>query len=187
MAKKSDGGFEVLLGDTQLLSLFVIVVVLLAVFFTMGYVLGRHSGAASTDAIASKEPAVQMSPRAAPSESPVPASNPASAPAESAAEPAVPAPAPEARIKPPAREPAPPAAPLAPTAGQTFLQVAASKDAAVVANVLKKKGFPTVLAPSPIAGVFRVLVGPLADKSTVASTRARLEKAGFDGAIVVKY
>ena len=188
MAKKSDGGFEVLLGDTQLLSLFVIVVVLLAVFFTMGYVLGRHSGAASTDAIASKEPAVQMPPRAAPSESPVPASNPASAPAESAPEPAVPAPAPEARIvKPPAREPAPPAAPLAPAAGQTFLQVAASKDAGVVANVLKKKGFPTVLAPSPIEGVFRVLVGPLADKSAVASTRARLEKAGFDGAIVAKY
>ena len=188
MAKKSDGGFEVLLGDTQLLSLFVIVVVLLAVFFTMGYVLGRHSGAASTDAIASKEPAVQMPPRAAPSESPpVPASSPAPAPAESATEPAVPAPAPDARIKPPAREPAPPAAPLAPTTGQTFLQVAASKDAEVVANVLKKKGFPTVLAPSPIAGVLRVLVGPLADKSAVASTRARLEKAGFDRAIVLKY
>jgi cell division septation protein DedD len=187
MAKKSDGGFEVLLGDTQLLSLFVIVVVLLAVFFTMGYVLGRHSGAASTDAIASKEPAVQMPPRAAPSETPVPASNLASAPAESAPEPAVPAPAPDVRIKPPAREPAPPAAPLAPAAGQTFLQVAASKDAEVVANVLKKKGFPTVLAPSPMAGVFRVLVGPLADKSAVAGTRARLEKAGFDGAFVVKY
>lgn len=193
MATKSDGEFEVLLGNTQLLSLFVIVVILLAVFFTMGYVLGRHSGAASTDAIASKEPAVQMPPRAAPSESPAPSSNPASTPAESAAEPAAPvaspAPPPDARPKPPTRQPAPPAAPSAPAAGQTFLQVVAGKrpDAELVAGVLTKKGFSTVLAPSPTEGVFRVLVGPLSDASTIASIRTRLEKAGFDKAIVRRY
>ena len=122
MAKKPDGGFEVLLGDRQLLSLFVIVVVLLAVFFTMGYVLGRHTGSASTEAIASKEPVVQLPPRAAPSEA-----LPVSTPAESVPEPAVPAPPPDARTKPPAREPAPPAAPSAPAAGQTFLQLRAIK------------------------------------------------------------
>src|SRR5687767_11711005 len=35
--------FEMVLGNKQLLSVFFIVVVLLAVFFTMGYVVGRNS------------------------------------------------------------------------------------------------------------------------------------------------
>jgi hypothetical protein len=65
--------------------------------------------------------------------------------------------------------------------------VAASKDAAVVAKVLTKKGFPTVLAPGPTEGVFRVLVGPLTDANAIARTRTSLEKAGFDGAIVRRY
>lgn len=184
MAKKPDGGFEVFLGDRQLLSLFVIVVVLLAVFFTMGYVLGRHSGTAGTEAVASKAPAVQLPPRAAPSQLPV------SLPAESLPEPAPQAPPPETpRAKPPAREPAPTAAPANPAAGQTFLQLRAIKrpDAELVAGVLKKKGFPTMVAPSTKEGLFRVLVGPLADKDAVGKTRTDLEKAGFPDAIVMKY
>jgi len=201
MANKPDGGFEVLLGDRQLLSLFVIVVVLLAVFFTMGYILGRHSEAGSTEAIASKEPDAQVLPRAAPSGSPAPSSQPASTPAESAPEPAAPPSAPvtapvepparppDARVKPPARQPAPPTAPSAPAAGQTFLQVVATNllDAERVAGVLAKKGFSTVVAPSPKEGIFRVLVGPLPDKSAVASTRTSLEKAGFDKADLRRY
>jgi cell division septation protein DedD len=177
MAKKPDGGFEVFLGDRQLLSLFVIVVVLLAVFFTMGYVLGRHSGTGSTEAVASKEPAVQLPPRAAPSQLPV------SAPAESVPEPAAEAPPPAAR------EPAPAAAPSSPAAGQTFLQLRAIKrpDAELVAGVLRKKGFPTLVAPSTKEGLFRVLVGPLADKDAIASARKDLEKAGFPDTIVMKY
>ncbi len=190
MAKKPDGGFEVFLGDRQLLSLFVIVVVLLAVFFTMGYVLGRHSGAAGTEAIASKEPAVQLPPRAAPSELPSPSSQPVSTPAESVPEPAAPAPPPEVpRAKPAAREPARTAAPSSPAAGQTFLQLKAIKrpDAELFAGVLRKKGFPIMVAPSTKDGLFRVLVGPLADKDAIASARKDLEKAGFPDAIVMKY
>jgi cell division protein FtsN len=201
MAKKSDGDFEVLLGNTQLLSLFVIVVILLGVFFTMGYILGRHSGAASADAIATKEPAVQMPPRAAPSESPAPSSKAESTPAERASEPAAAptapatapvgsmAPASEARAKRAAREPAPPAAPSAPAAGQTFLQVVATNrsDAEGVAGVLAKKGFSTMVAPSPKAGVFRVMVGPLADAEAVSKTRTRLEKAGFATPVLQRY
>jgi cell division protein FtsN len=203
MAKKPDGGYEVLLGDRQLLSLFVIVVVLLAVFFTMGYVLGRHTGAASTEDTASKEPAVQMPPRTAPSTSPAPSSQPVSTPVESVPEPAAavsapatapvgspPVPPPEARTKPPAREPAPVAASSTPAAGQTFLLVVARTgrpDAEVVAGVLKKKGFPALVAPSSKQGVFRVLVGPLADKSAINATLKNLNKAGFPDAIVQRY
>jgi cell division protein FtsN len=201
MAKKTDGEFEVLLGNTQLLSLFVIVVILLGVFFTMGYVLGRHSGAASVDAVASKEPAIQAPMRTAPSEAPAPSNKAESTPVEAASGPAAtptaPATAPvgsmappsEVRSKPPAREPAPPAAPPAPVAGQTYLQVVATNrvDADGVARVLAKSGFSTVVAPSSKDGIFRVLVGPLADASAIPSTRKDLEKAGFDKAIPIKY
>lgn len=39
-----DGEFELILGNRQLLSVFFIVVVLLGVFFTMGYIVGKNAG-----------------------------------------------------------------------------------------------------------------------------------------------
>jgi cell division protein FtsN len=51
MPRNEDGEFELILGNKQLLSVFFIVVVLLGVFFTMGYIVGRNSapvGAAET-------------------------------------------------------------------------------------------------------------------------------------------
>src|SRR5215471_9985659 len=43
MPKNEDGEFELILGNRQLLSVFFIVVALLSVFFTMGYIVGRNS------------------------------------------------------------------------------------------------------------------------------------------------
>jgi cell division septation protein DedD len=57
----------------------------------------------------------------------------------------------------------------------------------LVAGVLRKKGFPTLVAPSTKEGLFRVLVGPLADKDAIAGARKDLEKAGFPDTIVMKY
>ena len=48
MAKNEVGEFELVLGNKQLLSVFFIVVILLGVFFTMGYIVGRNSGGAGT-------------------------------------------------------------------------------------------------------------------------------------------
>ena len=42
MPKNEEGEFELILGNKQLLSVFFIVVVLLGVFFTMGYIVGRN-------------------------------------------------------------------------------------------------------------------------------------------------
>src|SRR5215813_11730121 len=53
MPKNEDGEFELILGNRQLLSVFFIVVVLLGVFFTMGYIVGRNSTPAGTTEIAS--------------------------------------------------------------------------------------------------------------------------------------
>ena len=41
MPRNEDGEFELILGNKQLLSVFFIVVTLLAVFFAMGFIMGR--------------------------------------------------------------------------------------------------------------------------------------------------
>jgi len=43
MARNEEGEFELVLGNKQLLSVFFILVVLLGVFFTMGYIVGRNN------------------------------------------------------------------------------------------------------------------------------------------------
>src|SRR4051794_6620105 len=48
MPRNDDGEFELILGNKQLLSVFFIVIILLGVFFTMGYIVGRNSGPADT-------------------------------------------------------------------------------------------------------------------------------------------
>jgi cell division septation protein DedD len=49
MARNEEGEFELVLGNKQLLSVFFILVVLLGVFFTMGYIVGRNNP--STEAV----------------------------------------------------------------------------------------------------------------------------------------
>jgi cell division septation protein DedD len=180
MAKNADGELEVLVGNKQLLSLFFIVVILLGVFFTMGYVLGRNSasGSATATAVRKETPATTASgfPNTY-SGTDLP-SAPTPAPTAPAATPDTPA-AVEAR--PPVHEAVSPVAPTEPVAGQTYLQVVASTRAEVdlVVSVLKRKGFHALTAPGPSADLFRGLVGPLADAAAVAENRAGLEKAGF--------
>lgn len=48
MPTNEDGEFELILGNRQLLSVFFIVVILLGVFFTMGYIVGRNSSPVAT-------------------------------------------------------------------------------------------------------------------------------------------
>jgi outer membrane biosynthesis protein TonB len=52
--KNEDGEFELTLGNRQLLSMFFVVVVLLAVFFVMGYIVGRNSAPSAEPSIARK-------------------------------------------------------------------------------------------------------------------------------------
>src|SRR2546422_3372068 len=59
MPRNDEGDFELVLGNRQLLSGFFIVVILFAIFFSMGYIVGRHSSPApmNTTAAASQESA----------------------------------------------------------------------------------------------------------------------------------
>src|SRR5947209_11805149 len=52
MPRNDEGEFELVLGNRQLLSGFFIVVILFGIFFTMGYIVGRHSSPAPMSATA---------------------------------------------------------------------------------------------------------------------------------------
>jgi type IV secretory pathway VirB10-like protein len=77
--KNEDGEFELILGNRQLLSVFFIVVVLLGVFFTMGYIVGRNSSPSSLEAVNSRKeapPIVESTARPAEPPKPPAASGP---------------------------------------------------------------------------------------------------------------
>jgi cell division septation protein DedD len=203
MPKNEEGEFELILGNKQLLSVFFIVVILLGVFFTMGYMVGRSSSPLETasNKKGDGKPLVVDSPgrpstvAAAPStpqeSTPAPksraaAETPTKPPSEAAASPK---PAQEEKSKP--SESASPV-PDEPQPGQTYLQLVAVQrsEAELFVDVLSKKGFHALYVPHPQdPKTFRVLVGPFKDPGAIAQARTDLQKAGFKGfdAIVRKY
>jgi hypothetical protein len=216
LPKNDEGEFELVLGNRQLISVFVIVVALLGVFFSMGYIVGRNSSVAaavsdpargdthppesSTDRPTPGEPSAgqPLPASASPDDSAPPATSPATSEPERAAAtpPAVksaPAPARETKPRPfPSRDetPVPDRAPVTgQIAGGQYWQVVATTrpDAEIIAEALAKRGFHSVLAPAPKEGMFRVLVGPLGDAPTQAQTRTNLEAVGFKNPIMRKY
>lgn len=164
--------FELVLGNKQLLSVFFIVVILLGIFFTMGYVVGRNS--APVDAARKAEPYERQN---APSAVPA-AESPKREVTAAAAE----------SVAPKVEEPSAPrraeTAPVMvsePLVGMTYLQVlaVAKPEAEVLAEVLSKKGFRALVAPGPNERVFRVLVGPAKDATDIGKLKTDLEAAGF--------
>ncbi len=202
MPKNEDGEFELILGNRQLLSVFFIVIVLFALFFVMGYILGRNSGPLAPEATVRKteKPLVVEAPGrdTGRDTNPPPArkAEPLSVP--TAAKPEEPAkvertPEPKAEpVKAPPERKAEKAAPPAPASNEpasgTYLQLAATteREASLLAEKIRKKGFKTVVAEVPEKpGLFRVLVGPLGDGS-VNKTKADLQSSGFPGDIAIK-
>jgi cell division septation protein DedD len=214
LARNDEGEFELVLGNRQLISVFLIVVILLGVFFSMGYIVGRNSSPTGGIEVAKNGGAKTAS--ESPADSP-PASSPAPSPQASAPPTETKASPPE-RVtthaeQPPAEAPAPskptpvsaakekksPAPPpparseRAPVTGEPptgdYWQVVATArpDAEIVAEALTKKGLHAIVAPAPREGIFRVLVGPLSDSATQAQARTQLEAAGFKNPIVRKY
>jgi cell division septation protein DedD len=204
---KTDGEYELVLGNRQLLSAFFIIVILFGVFFTMGYVVGRNSAPASAASAAPPSVTANVKPEAASPTSSQPATTPVTPPVDSVKEPA-PTPVETKPVAPPekvAEKPiaAPPAkhsamspaekslsklaasstgAPaVTPGPGKMYLQVAAvaQPQAGVVVDTLKQKGFPAFLSQVPNAALYRVLVGPYPDAAAAGKAKADLESAGF--------
>lgn len=91
MPKNDEGEFEMMLGNKQLLSVFFIVIVLLGVFFVMGYIVGRSSTPGKSELASTASGTVNPAP------SPTPRSLP---PREVASEPAPPTEPAPARAEP---------------------------------------------------------------------------------------
>jgi cell division septation protein DedD len=177
------GEFELVLGNGQLLSGLFIVVLLFAVFFALGYVVGQNSPrsaklseAGATPATERPQPAAQQPAAQQPAagvETP-PQSPPDATPAAGQEAPGgPPATPPESGAAAPAGESEEPAA-------GSYWQVMALKqaDAEVVVRSLKDKGFPALLAPGR-NNLTRVLVGPYKDMTAMGKAKTELENAGF--------
>jgi cell division protein FtsN len=199
MATREDGEFELVLGNKQLLSVLFIVIVLLGVFFAMGFIAGRSTGPAGPQVADRSIGAAEGTPAEKR------ASDPAPVPITS--EPSL-APPPAASVSPSVAEsqtaapPKPEAAKTAPAAPQgksgfvekpgagIYLQVAAARqaDAEAMHAMLLTHGLKGCVTPAPKnPELMRVLVGPFSTKEQVAPVREKLKSIGIDKAYTVSY
>lgn len=199
MPPQEEEEFELVLGNKQLLSLFFVVVVLFAIFFSFGYTVGFSRGQQDrVAAIADPEPVREPDPgvrlpdallEEAPEKTPAAGSGVSPEPRPIAREPRVPA-APEVkpapvREPPPARRAAPPtkAASGVDMARSIHIQVAALRtrpDAQTLVNKLKAKNYPVVLYDKGGDGWFRVVVGPFPTVDAAKAQQRRLRTDGLD-------
>jgi|ERR1035441_4188887 cell division septation protein DedD len=197
MRNKETGEFELVVGDRQLLSGFFIGVLLLAVVFAMGYVLGQNSPRSTklaTEAVATSTGVPSRPQPASPAE-PKPGTMAAAAatpPDNAQAGVTTAADAPPEPTTQPAHDPSAPAAAPPPSApvsaaeadppNASYLQVAAQasrSSAEAVMKTLKENGFPVVLRAGP-NNLTAVWVGPYIDRKPLAEAKGKLEKAGFN-------
>ena len=192
MARNLEGEFELILGNKQLLSLFFLVVVLFAVFFSLGYMVGKSVSPAPAMAAEPAAPAPSADQPTADKPSPLPAETAPTAQPAAVAEtqPAASEPSSSPAAAPPAAAPAPsepaapartePAAPL--VARDLHLQIAAVRvreDAEALVENLRKKGYAVSLNSQTRDGWYRVIVGPFANERAAQDMKARLEKDGY--------
>jgi cell division septation protein DedD len=201
MRNNETGEFELVVGNKQLLSGFFIVVLLFAVAFAMGYVVGQNTqrpAKLASDGVAAgtlANTAVDSRPQPA---SPVPVSSVPSTPdtaaaqqpagdtAQGAAQPPAPTTQPAQGSQPAVAEKpaAPPANPGIVAASElppgNFWQVLAVKPevAEAIRQTLKDKGFQVSLTPGT-SSLTRVLVGPYSDTPSLGRAKTALETAGF--------
>ena len=205
MPRNDDGEFELILGNRQLMSVFFIVVILLGVFFAMGYIVGRNSSPVGAPEVASHRSDTKPAddghifvhakretdtattlrrrtyPRTTDSQPKETASQ--QGPATKPAPPPEPAPA-----RTPVKAPARAATSDQPESGRTYLQLSAidHDKAEIMVELLRKKKFSAIAAEIPEKpGVFRVLVGPISE-ADINKTRAALQDASFPGKEAVK-
>jgi cell division septation protein DedD len=183
---------EITLGTGKLLLLFFGLVGVCALFFAVGYSLGRKSEPAITTASAAGSPQIVPGTTKASSGSPATApmtfyksveqkdANPELTPAVDAkTEPAAPAPADAAQ--PPAANTADSATTL-PSSGYLVQVAAVSKqeDGDALVDALKKKDYPAFVAmPVTADKLFHVQVGPFPDIKDAEAMRARLMADGY--------
>src|SRR5215467_3883547 len=167
MRSNETGEFELVVGDRQLLSAFFIVVLLCAVAFAMGYVVGQnapHSGKPTAEATSTPPPSSSGDPRpqplppapqtaAAAAENPAPktegAPQPTTQPAQGAEEPKPQPPAPAETAAASASSNGLVAAEDLPTGNFWQVMAGAQPQAEMMRTTLRGAGFSVVLSPAP--------------------------------------
>jgi cell division septation protein DedD len=185
--RNEDGEFELILGNRQLMSVFFIVVILLGVFFAMGYIVGRGSPLATGPDVATRRPESKPLVETPPPQHEDPAPEPPKSTASQQG-PAVPAATQPAAAPVPVKPSARANTSAQPESGKTYLQLSAiDHDAAeIMVELLRKKSFAAITAEVPEKpGVFRVLVGPVAE-ADVNKIRTDLQNASFPGKDAIK-
>ena len=190
---------ELVLGNKQLLSAFFVVVALLGVFFTMGYIIGRNTGGnaskdAAKDASANASPPPETAARAIAPEPSAPA--PQTTAAESSESPTTHPAIEEVKKSPPkaveraAEAASDAAAPTTPVSvqsvpGHQYLQLMAVKlpEADKMVALLRRRGLPALIGESSTPDLFRVLVGPFSDTASLARTKSSLKDLGFESVV----
>lgn len=195
---------EITLGTGRILGLFFGLVVVCAIFFGLGFSLGRNSVKAGTinmEETPASVPGQQASsvgkaaagtpekalPPAIDQTAAAPPSTPQGA---SSSSPAVgermgsdgSSPAPSASAASPAPEMSK-SAPLAPGAGAYSVQVAAvskQEDADALVDALKKKAYPVFVATAATDKLFHVQVGPFGDIKDAEAMKAKLLGDGYN-------
>ena len=188
-----------MLESRHLVGLFLGVVVLCCVFFTLGYVMGRAQlgGSVHASATPSKEPASSAATSAAqpkpvalapgPGEwdfYPKKGGEPAVPPVPAAAHPKQPAEAKAVAASAAPRRFQPPKIPR----GAVILQISAltrEGDALALADALQQKKFPAFVVTPTADNLYRVQVGPYADAQSADLAKRSLEREGFK--VIVKH
>ena len=194
---------EITLGTGKLLGLFFGLVVICAVFFALGYTLGRKSDSGLSSAPSGISPSAANSAKPASTAAATPMTfykaveqqnaNPQLTPATAVAptpdaagppsDPAQAAPSSPATATSPQGANPPDAMAAVPATGY-FVQVAAvskQDDAEALVDALKKKQYPAFVSNgSATDKLFRVQLGPFADIKDAESLRARLINDGYN-------
>lgn len=206
----SDQDQEITLGTGRLLALFFGLVIICALFFSLGFSLGRKSAPERVAAAMTTAPAIPTNGAVKPSsmrageatkpDCATPGACAEAAPKTSSDEltfyKAVEQNEPKAKLEPAAE---PPSAPVAGTTAEAkpavlpempgrvgsgyIVQVAAvtkQEDADALVNALRKKSYPVISTSSLNDKLYHVQVGPFADLKEAETTRAKLISDGYN-------
>jgi DedD protein len=189
---------EIILSTGKLLGIFFGLAVLCAIFFSMGYMLGRGSPTAGKTEIVNSPGGVKTNgkPSAADKTALAGPTQPCTAGSSNCAAPASgqsTTTAPTADANPaPALVPASASSASSgdkPAVGGIYMvQVAAvskREDADILVSALQKKQYPVFVASAPVDALFHVQVGPFTDPKDAEAMRSRLSADGYN-AIVKK-
>lgn len=193
MPVRDEGEFEIVLGNRQILAVFAIVILLMGLFFSLGYLAGKRSAGARETAggkaaeqgpitVDTARPAAGASGEQKPQ--PQPAAD-TETDAEKSAAAALPA------KEEPKKEAAPERLYVEQPPAGLYLQAAATQRAdaeTMLSFIMSKTGLRGYVTPSPKSPeLCRVLIGPLAGNDEIAEARSRLRELGVTNAFPVKY